>query len=231
VAEFVAPSFETDEINSIDVAYPRMQLMQPISEGVTDGLYSAGDIINAMTGEKIGGPTEAIEIFPIRQRKYYVVSNTDDNHKFVRIEPITTKEDMDKPWNFQENDINMKRSPTMEVFVYAPKHSELPFQLRFKGMTLKNIGKTFNTMAFMLPAAQKKAPFVRSLLISAKKEKNEKGIYFVFNFTVGKLADAETYKACDTWFLTTKTAKVENDEPLSQKTKPLDEAADTGSRF
>ena len=213
VLAFVAPEFQPEEVNTDDIAFPKMLLMQPISESVTDGKHTAGDVIDSVTGEKIADTKDGVEIYPIRMRKYYVVKNVDEDNKYVRTEAIISKDDMNKPWNFEENGIQMKRQPVMEIFCLSPNNSELPYLLRFKGMSFKSVGKNFYTMAFALPAAQKKAPFIRSLVITSKKEKNEKGVFFVYNFSLGKLTDAETYATCSTWFETTKTAKIEVEDP------------------
>ena len=42
VAEFVAPEFIPEAVHVEDIAFPRLLLMQPISETVTDGKYAAG---------------------------------------------------------------------------------------------------------------------------------------------------------------------------------------------
>lgn len=213
VETFVAPEFEGQAIDMNDVAFPKLIAMQPISEGVVDGIYSAGDIINSITGEVVGGVKKELEVYPLRYRKYYKVEKgTSGEKEWVRAEPITSKEDMDKDWDFEENGILMTRRPVLEVFLHAPSVSELPFLWRIQGMSYKNMNKTFITMAFALPQAQKKAPFIRSLMIRTEKESNEKGSYFVYKFKLGKMTDASTYALCNQWYETTKSAKIEQDQ-------------------
>ena len=213
VAQFEAPSFESEGVNVEDIAFPRIQAMQPISESVVEGKYAAGDIINSFTGEVLGSSTKQVEIIPLRCRKYYKIMKVIDANKkeFARIEPINSAQDMQKDWNFEENGNQMIRRPVMEVFVLIPGH-DLPFIWRLSGMSYKGLSKQFYTSAFALPASQKKAPFVRSLLIQTKKEKNEKGVYFVFSFINGKLTDKDTYELANTWYESTKTAKIQDDQ-------------------
>ena len=212
VATFVAPDFTPETMNIEDIAFPRIMMLQPISESVTDGKYVAGDIIDSVTGEVIGGSSKQLEIIPLRCRKYYkVTKEVEGKAKFVRIEPINNAQDMQKDWNFMEDGEMMKRRPVMEVFVLVPG-KDLPYIFRIAGMSFKGMSKQFYTNAFVLPASQRKAPFVRSLLITSKKERNEKGTYFVYSFINGKLSDAETYGLASQWYESTKNAKVREDD-------------------
>ena len=136
VAEFVAPEFQAEAVNVEDIAFPRIQMLQPISESVTDGKYAAGDIIDSATGEILGSVSKQLEIIPLRCRKYYkVTKEVEGKSKFVRIEPINNRADMDKDWNFEEDGFIMKRRPVMEVFVLIP-NADLPYVFRISGMTI-----------------------------------------------------------------------------------------------
>lgn len=220
LTDFVAPEFEAEAVNIEDIAFPRIQQMQPISESVTDGKYAAGDIIDSVTGEILGSTTKQVEIIPLRCRKYYkVTKEVDGKDKFVRIEPINSPVDMQKEWNFLEDGEQMARRPVMEVFVLIPG-KDLPYIFRIAGMSYKGMSKQFYTSAFALPASQRKAPFVRSLLISSKKEKNDKGTYFVYSFINGKLTDADTYALANQWYESTKNAKVRDEEDETRETPP-----------
>ena len=128
VAAFEAPVFEAEAVSVEDIAFPRIQAMQPISEAVTDGKYAAGDVIDSVTGEILGSSTKQIEIIPLRCRKYYKVQKIlgSDKKEFVRIEPINSAADMNKEQNFEENGEQMQRRPVMEVFVLIPGR-ELPY--------------------------------------------------------------------------------------------------------
>lgn len=217
VAAFVAPEFQAESVNVEDIAFPRIQLMQPISESVTDGKYAAGDIIDSVTGEIIGGTAKSVEIIPLRCRKYYkVTKKVDGKSKFVRIEMINSAQDMQKDWNFLENDEQMQRRPVMEVFVLVPGQ-DLPYMFRIAGMSYKGISKSFYTSAFALPASQRKAPFIRSLLITSKKEKNEKGTYFVYSFVNGKLSDHDTYAVANQWYEATKNVAIKEDNETDEE--------------
>ena len=220
VTTFVAPEFQAESVSVEDIAFPRIQLMQPISESVTDGKYAAGDIIDSVTGEIIGGTSKAVEIIPLRCRKYYkVTKKVDGKSKFVRIEMINSAQDMQKDWNFIENDEQLQRRPVMEVFVLVPGQ-DLPYMFRIAGMSFKGMSKSFYTSAFALPASQRKAPFIRSLMITSKKEKNDKGTYFVYSFVNGKLSDQDTYAVANQWYESTKNTKIkEDDNETDEETK------------
>lgn len=218
---FVAPEFQGEAIDMNDITFPKLIAMQPVSESVTDGIYVSGDIINSITGEVVGGVKKELEVYPLRYRKYYKVEKgTSGEKEWVRAEPITSKEDMNKEWDFEENGVLMTRRPVLEIFLMAPSVSELPFLWRIQGMSYKNISKSFITMAFALPQAQKKAPFIRSLLIRTEKESNEKGNFFVYKFKIGKLTDASTYALCNQWYETTKSAKIEQDQEAQDVQEP-----------
>ncbi len=220
VETFVAPEFEGQSIDMNDIAFPKVIAMQPISEGVIDGNYSAGDVIDSITGEIIASTKKELEVYPLRYRKYYKVERgVSGDKEWVRAEPITCKEDMDKEWDFEEDGIPMTRRPVLEIFLLAPSVSELPYLWRIQGMSYKSLNKTFVTLAFAMPQAQKKAPFVRSLFIRTEKETNDKGTYFVYKFKIGKMTDAATYGLCNQWYETTKTTKIEEHQEESSDVK------------
>lgn len=229
VATFVAPEFTPEAMNVEDIAFPRIMMLQPISESVTDGKYAAGDIIDSATGEILGGVSKSVEIIPLRCRKYYkVTKKVDGKSKFVRIEMINSAQDMQKDWNFIENDEQLQRRPVMEVFVLVPG-KDLPYIFRIAGMSFKGMSKQFYTNAFILPASQRKAPFVRSLMINAKKERNDKGTYFVYSFVNGKLSDQDTYAVANQWYESTKNTKIkEDDTDTDEETKTSTPAPNCG---
>ncbi len=219
--EFVAPVFESESLRIEDIAFSKLICLQPISEAVTDGKYAAGDIIDSTSGEKIGSSTQELEIFPLSTRKYYKVERkVDGKNEWVRAEPINGPQDMNKDWTFEEDGEILTRRPVMEVFLMAPSVSELPFLWRIQGMSYKGIAKTLYTQAIALPATQKKAPFVRSLMLRTEKEKSDKGVYYVFKFKLGKMTDAATYALCNQWYETTKSAKIEQDQEAQDVQEP-----------
>ena len=228
VAAFVAPDFQSEAVNVEDIVFPRIQLLQPISETVTDGKYAAGDIIDSVSGEVMGSPSKSVEIIPLRCRKYYkVTKKVDGKDKYVRIEPINSPADMQKEWNFVEEGEQLARRPVMEIFVLV-EGQEIPYIFRLSGMSFKGIGKSFYTAAFALPASQRKAPFVRSLLITSKKEKNDKGVYFVYSFVNGKLSDADTYALANQWYESTKNVKVREEDTNEDNETPPSVPVDAG---
>lgn len=215
--EFVAPEFQGEAVAIEDITFPKIIALQPISTAVVDGVYSSGDVIDSITGEVIASTKKELEVYPLRYRKYYKVEKGEQGNKeWVRAEPINGKADLDLPWDFEENGVLMTRRPVLEIFLLAPSVSELPYLWRIQGMSYKSLSKTFVTLAFAMPQAQKKAPFVRSLMIRTEKETNEKGSYFVYKFKLGKLTDASTYALCNQWYETTKNTKIEEGEKSTE---------------
>lgn len=200
--------FEDFEVDTRNIVIPKILLMQPISDKVTEGIAKYGDFLNSMTGEVVGNIDKGLEVIPLSSKNYHIVSvkeGTDWN--FLRIDPIVSMADDNKPFDDIENGEVIKRQKVLEFFVMAPAVSELPFTVQFRGMSFRN-GKAFYTMAFAMAKAMRVMPYERTLILNGTKTKNDKGNFAILTFKSGRKSTAEEIEKSKMWYSTIKASNV-----------------------
>lgn len=93
----------TSGIIATDVVVPRILLMQPLSDFVTEGKAKPGDIVRSTTVERIAGPDSAIEFIPLSMPEASWVIEVKppkgNKFEFQRIEPRNAA-NSGLPWGF-----------------------------------------------------------------------------------------------------------------------------------
>jgi hypothetical protein len=170
---------EEQVIDSKDVILPRVWLMQALSKLVAeDEVASAGDIVNSVSEEIIAPSGEWLKVVPVKFEKlWFVMSKTEDKPDLLAIEPVT-------PLN-----ASREREGTYEgqpcSFNYALRFylllegEDLPAVVTFKSTSLR-AGKQLLTEAYVKNIKAGKNPASRYLALSSQKQKNDKGVYYVF---------------------------------------------------
>jgi hypothetical protein len=195
--------FQDYEISQSDIVIPKILLMQPISDMVSQDKAKYGDFVNSLTNEVISDCIKGIDVIPLSIKKYHIVSKkeADGKFKFLRIDPITCAADEAKPYYDTEGEFIIERKNVLDFYVLAPDICELPFSLQFKGMSIKT-GKAFYTTSFVLARAAKKMPFEKTFTILAKKTKGEKGNFAVLDFKVKGPTSQDNIRSAMEWYAT-----------------------------
>lgn len=195
--------FQDYEISQNDIVIPKILLMQPISEMVSQDKAKYGDFVNSLTNEVISDCIKGIDVIPLSFKKYHIVNKkgSDGKFKFLRIDPILNAHDDAKPYLDAEGADIIERKTVMDFYVLAPEICELPFSLQFKGMSIRT-GKAFYTTSFVMARASKKMPYEKVFTITAKKTKNEKGNFAILDFKVKGASSVEQLEAAKVWYET-----------------------------
>lgn len=191
------------EINQEDIVIPKILLMQPISDMVSQDKAKYGDFVDSLSKTVIGDGTKGIKFIPLSYKKIHIINSkgADGKFKFTRIEPILNAVDDAKPYQDIENGVIIERKKIMEFFVFCPDLSDLPMALQFKGMSIK-AGKNLYTAAFVMAKMAKKMPYETTFLLTADKTKNDKGNFAILNSRVIERTTQENLVRAKAWYQT-----------------------------
>lgn len=236
-----------EEILSDAIRVPYLSLMQGLSELVTDGKAVMGEFIRSSTKEKLGDPEHPIDFIPLTFRNTWVISEkVGQKFEWRRREPLTAA-NQDLPWEWEENGTEWKRVKSVDVYALLVRDiiaertemekaavgelpdtdkALLPIIISFTSTSYGTGGKSVVTHF----AKAKKFGFgghVSILQVSARKDKNEKGTYYVMDVTnVGKTPQ-EYLQVCDYWRNLVAQNRVQSEEPTPDTAK----AASDESKF
>lgn len=191
-------------IDPADVLIPKVLIMQPISELVTEAKAQAGSLVRSTTGEALGGkkgqddvPMSFIPLF--MQKIWVVMEKVGQKSEFRRTEPFTAA-NANSPWNWTENGAQWERNQALNLFALLPSDIEreikarkklaetgelpdaedalVPVLIQFTRSSFK-VGKEVAThfaksSAFGIPAA------ASTLTLYTELTKGEKGNYYVY---------------------------------------------------
>lgn len=210
------------EVMSSDILIPKILPMQPLSELVTDDKALAGEFRDSVSGEKLAGVGEAIEVIPFAVNKVWdEYEEKGTQYEWVKSYPL--EEHPAKagyndllPWQDKnELGVNIKRVRRMNFFVLRPKDiangGAIPFILSFKSMSFIEGKKMFSQM-YMRNLSQKLPPPAFTFNILNKKDKNDKGVFYVPTVSVGRRTTDEELTQCLNWYKIVNKGGVRVDE-------------------
>ncbi len=150
------------------------------------------------------------------------MEKTDDKPELIAIEPVT-------PQNASRDREGMHEGKAC-LFQYALRfyvlveNEELPAVVTFKSTSLR-AGKQLLTEAYIKNLKAGKNPASRYVALSSSKEKNDKGVYYVFNVKPMEDTPVEMQKEALQWVQTLKkeSPKIAGDEVADESTVDSDE--------
>ena len=190
-------------VDPADVLIPKLLIMQPISELVTEGLAKGGEIVRSTTKTAVASP---VEFIPLLMFKTWILAEKvakSNKFEFRKVEPFT-HENAQAEWEWVVGTSTWQRSQCLNCYALLPadvaKEAKalaalektgampdpddalLPVVLSFQRTSFKT-GKALATHfakaeAFGVPAAR------TTLTLGTELTKNDKGSYFVA--TIGK---------------------------------------------
>jgi hypothetical protein len=196
----------TNESSSNDIVIPKIQLMQGMSQAVTNGKAKLGDLVDSVSGEIIGDITKPLEVVPFHMEKFFIVQKF-NGKKFLydRIEKITPQNE-NSPYDFEEKGIKMKRVYTRRFYVLT-NGNVLPYTIDFASTSSK-AGKELATEMFVKNAMMKLPPAASKIAVGVKIDKNDDATYAVKTIkVVGKSTNEEIKQAFD-WYKTVSKSAV-----------------------
>ena len=178
-----------------DVMIPKVLLMQALSQLVSDDKAKAGEFVHSLDENVLG---KEVEFYVIGLFKTLL---TFENDEYIKTEPLTPQNTGLPYEEVMPNGVNVNRRKSLNYYVILKKDIEemeaFPHVISFKGTSHKT-GKKLGTQLMMLEEFGAET-YAKSFKLSSKKEKNDKGTFFVMDIAKGvKTSDSEQ-EICKRW--------------------------------
>ena len=194
-----------------DMLLPRLLVMQPTSDLVTDGQAVMGEFRNSVTGERLGSIIEPVEVICFHVVKSLDINRLDEGGQYLwdrnipLVENIMSPDYNDNlPWEGKDEDgTPIKRIRRLDFFCLIRKDlasgAAMPYTLSFKSTSMKEGRKMLNQM-YVRNKAAKVPPCMYSFILAGTKEKNDKGTFVKPNVSLGTLINVDELRTTKYWY-------------------------------
>jgi hypothetical protein len=217
--------FGAAPVSSNDVIIPKIRVMQPGSQLVTDGVAKFGDFIDSLSNEVVGHITEkAVELIPFYVEKIWIISKWNGSKfEFDRIEGVTPMNE-NKQWEEDTPQGKFKNEKCFNFYCLRPEDMSLPVIVAFKGTSLR-AGRELMTQMYVKNKAAGKAPCAKVINLGGDKTSNDKGTYAVMKASVSRDTSMEEMTQCLNWFKSVQSgeAKADNSDIENKPEAPVQE--------
>lgn len=196
-------SWGSEGIESKDLMIPKLLLMQGLSQLVSSGDASTGDIINSLTKQVLGTKAKGVEVIPIMAQKSWVYyEKKGDKFNYVRVEEYTAA-NSDRPMEGKTPegvDYRYDRSFDMYGLIAseAKSASTLPFMVSFR-RTSYTTGRKIVTF-FKQCEMAKRPPASKTIILTAQIKKNDLGTFFAYDMAEGRPTDKFELAKAYEWY-------------------------------
>lgn len=218
----------SEKFDSSDVIVPAIYLMQSNSEFVADELAQPGEFVKSTDKSVLGAKDKPFDFIPLTFNKSFRIVKQEGN-EWVRNEAWNPS--LSHQREFEENGEQLKRIKCLNVFGLLPSEVEAeqkelkkvqeagemfdlekalkPILLTFRSMSYK-AGKII-TDHFVFADRYKAKPYTIKFSVGCRKEKNDKGNYFVMDVKSSGKVDPSMHESCEYWrnMILKGTAKVD----------------------
>lgn len=201
--------FGQEVVDADDLVLDKLNLMQSLSELVTDEKFKVGDIVNTQTMEKYADYSSTVDLVPFRLEKFiYVIKQDGGSGELVNVEPYSAGFIRE----YEEGGDKFKRVLNYRVY-FVKEVGGLPIVIDFRSSSAK-VGKQIATHMRVTTVRAGKNPASKILKIGSVKTKNDHGTFAVLTMSVGEDTPIELQKEALEWYksLNDKPAKVEETE-------------------
>lgn len=226
-------------VEAKDILIPKILLMQPISELVTEGTAASGSFVRSTDGSVVCSKDKTLEFIPIQYFKMWVVMKRAPNankFEFETIEPYTAQ-NSDAPREWQEGEYTYQRNENLcfygllptdiekeqKAFDKAAKSGDLPDSddcllpclVSFQRTSRKAgqvIASHFSKLEDFAARLGKPIPRYTSVFnLSSELTKGDKGTYYVFKVEKGRKTNEAEAQVCERWTKILGQARVQAD--------------------
>lgn len=180
-----------DELDMKDIEIPRIWLMQKMSELVSDEKAKEGDLVDSVEGKVFG---ETVDVVIFHSSKSWRVF---ENGEYLKTEPVTSA-NSSAPIN--EGSIHRDLVYNYFCLLADDKDTGAPYAL---SMAKTSLGTARKLNAVFLRIAQGKEPKPSAAVVvtlGSRKEKNDKGAWRTWDFTVKGPTPAATLEHAKFWY-------------------------------
>lgn len=202
---FMTESWGTEDLDSSDIVIPRLLLTQAMSKVVAAGKANPGEIVNSVTGERLAGKQEQLELILIDTFKNWIITNKPKGGNKFEYQEVVSWKDGNPSWPFET--VNADGSTTrryQQINFYvldAARLSDagaLPLLLTFRSSSYKT-GKKVST--FGANAKLYKKPLGYKIVkLGSVSETNDMGTFNVFTAELGRTTTQEELEKAYNWY-------------------------------
>lgn len=220
--------FGVEEQSSDDIVMPKLLVMQPGSNLVTEGTARFGEFRNSLNSDLLGSIEKPLEMMPIKIIKTWIVSKKlDGMWKFYSIDPFATASES-RPYEHVVDGVPTKNEMCYNLYCLVGDNP-LPYVVSLKGMSRRAGQEAYTHLYTTNQRLRRVLPFTDKLILSGKKTQNDKGTFVTLSIKAGVEATFEEKKAAADWckVLNTTEVKVDASDTTPKKTADVDTTANT----
>lgn len=224
-------------VSQQDVVVPKILLMQGLSVAVSEDKAKMGEFRDSLSNVLMAGIAEEFECIPFYLEKAWDIMLEDEegDYKWDRTIPVVenpASPDYNDNWKYESEvgGIKQKNVRRFNFYVLLPsevaKGDAIPYVISFKSKGFKE-GKKLFTQMYLRNVRSGMPPAAFHIKMRSSKEKNEKGIFYVPQFTLADKTTDEELSECLNWIKLIRKGSVKVDESDNQVAMDL-AAEDTG---
>lgn len=200
-----------EDITADDMVIPKLLLMQPMSELVTDGEAKMGEIRDSLTKKLMGSEKNPVEVVIFSVFKTWLEFKDGD---YMSTKPITHL-NMALPLEEIASDgAVITRDKVINFYCLIPSEIEsgdaFPFVLSCRRTSMM-AAKTVNTYLQKMKMSGLNA-WDKTFKITSSKETNDKGTFFILNVEAGEVSKDAWKATAKNWYDLLAKSKVRIDD-------------------
>jgi len=223
-------------ISSQDVVIPKILLMQGLSVAVAEGRATMGEFRDSIGNALIGKMDAPFECIPFFVDKAWDIQEEQADGKFKWMRTVPVVENPASPeyndnwkWEAEVNGIKVKNIRRFNFFVLLPSEiptgSSMPYIISFKSTGLKE-GMNLFTQMYVRNRKAGIPPAAYTISMGGTRQKNDKGIFIVPQYTLGRQTTDAERTECKSWIAMIKSGRVKIDESDVQQSMDLTTPSD-----
>jgi hypothetical protein len=180
-------AFGTENVINQDLTFPKILLMQGLSQWVSQGLAAPGEIVESFEKRKLGNAKKPVQIIPFFNLNVWKLKK-EVNGKFVTVgyeDRVGAEARMDREFTHSSGEKGL-REKTFNLFcLLKDGNLKVPYMVGFTNYSFKHAAQSYLNKLQLLKAEGKSPAYVLWNL-GVTQEKNAKGEFPVFTLDTVK---------------------------------------------
>lgn len=226
-------------ISSQDIVIPKILPMQGLSVAVAEGRASMGEFRDSLSNNLIGKIDQPFECIPFYVDKCWDIMKEQPDGDFEWDSTVPIVENPASPdyndnwqWEAVVEGKKVKNVRRFNFYVLLPSELEnggaVPYILSFRSTSFKEGRKLFTQM-YMRNIRAGLPPAAYVIKIGGTRQKNDKGIFIVPNYELGRRTTDQELSEALAWIKMIKSGRVKADESDIQGAATELEVSDEGT--
>lgn len=228
------------QVSSQDIVIPKILPMQGLSVAVAEGRAAMGEFRDSLNNTLLGKIDQPFECIPFFVDKCWDILEEQADGTFKWSKTVAVVENPASPdyndnwkWEAEVNGIKIKNVRRFNFYVLLPEEvengSSVPYIFSFKSTSIKE-GKKLFTQMYMRNIKSGLPPAAYTIKIGGVRQKNDKGIFIVPNYSVGRATTEAELQECLSWIKMIRAGRVKvDDSDLQDSIVDVQAVNDTGT--